>query len=491
MTDLLTTVLASASLHRSRPALRGGDGELTYSRLREGILSCGGALSELGCAGRTVGVLLPNVRAFPLAYFGLLAAGARPLLLNPLNSGREQAEAVEDAGAETVLTTRALERLLPAGVRRVFVDGLPDAMEVADASGRRSVRPGTGGAAAPLDLESDAALIFTAAQRGRARGARLTHRNLVANLRSTIEAMRLTEHDRVLAALPLVHSFGLTVTLNAPLAAGAAIRPVERFSPGRLLETFESDRSTVVVAVPSMILGILAAAAKEGVPAHALRVAICGGAPLDPAVQERWEAAFGIPLRQGYGLTEAGPVCLFNRVDLPNRPGTLGVPFPHVEVTVRDESGAELGVGEVGEICIRGENVFPGYLGEDERDPRTFHGEWLRSGDLGTREQDGTFRFRGFLKPMFTRNGFNVYPREVERALSADPRIAEVTVASVPEPGRENDLIVLIRPAPGARLDEDAVRTLCRERLATYKQPARVVLLDEDTPTAYTAGDPR
>ena len=288
--------------------------------------------------------------------------------------------------------------------------------------------------------------------------------------------MQLTPADRVLGLLPFIHAFGLTVTLNAPLACGATVVPVERFHPVRVLDTLEDSGATVLSGVPAMYLGLIAAAEKRGPPKHALRIAICGGAPLGAEVSRRWEETFGIPLREGYGLTEASPVCLFNRVDRPNRPGTLGYPFPGVEVTLRDGRGAAVPQGETGEICVRGANVFPGYVGEDGRDPRQFWDGALRTGDLGSQDGDGAIRFRGVSKRMFTRSGFNIYPREIERVLEEDPRVAEACVSAVPDVAKENEIALTVVPAPGAELTEDDVKQICRECLASYKQPGRIMI---------------
>ncbi len=190
----------------------------------------------------------------------------------------------------------------------------------------------------------------------------------------------------------------------------------------------------------------------------------------------RWEEVFGLPLREGYGITEAAPVCLFNRVDRPNRPGTIGLPFPGVEVSIRDEAGDPVPQGEVGELCVAGANVFGGYIGENGRSPRDFWGDFLRTGDLASREPDGAVRFRGFRKIMFTRSGFNIYPRELARVLEEDPRIARVEVRSVPDFTKANEVALVVHPSPGVTLTEDEIRQLCRERLAAYKQPGTITI---------------
>src|SRR5690606_10630989 len=172
----------------------------------------------------------------------------------------------------------------------------------------------------------------------------------------------------------------------------------------------------------------------------------------------------------------ASPVCLFNSPDPPNRPGTLGRPVPGVEVAVLDPHGEPLPPGEVGEICVRGENVFAGYLDGSSRKHPPSRGGWLRTGDLGRQEADGFIRFVGLLKAMFTRSGFNVYPRELERVIEGDERVARATVYAQPDPVRENEIVLQVDVAPGASLTEDDVREICRSQLAAYKQLARILI---------------
>jgi long-chain acyl-CoA synthetase len=324
------------------------------------------------------------------------------------------------------------------------------------------------------EIDDEACIIFTAADQGWGRGAVLSHRNLLANLASTTAAMAITPSDTVLGILPYAHAFGLTVTLNAPLATGAAILPVERFRPQRILAELEGGPATVIAGVPAIYMGIVAAAERGPVPSHSLRLAISGGAQLPIELALRWEEIFGIPLRQGYGLTEASPVCLFNSIDRENQPGTLGYPFPGVQASIRDSDGVELPAGEVGELCIRGPNIFGGYAGEGGRLPRDFWGDWFRTGDLASRTEDDLFRFHGMLKSMYTRNGFNVYPREVERVLSSEPDIQSAEVLALPDAHKENEIVLVVRLVPGSTLEEEDIRTICRDRLASYKQPLRV-----------------
>jgi long-chain acyl-CoA synthetase len=249
---------------------------------------------------------------------------------------------------------------------------------------------------------------------------------------------------------------------------------MERFNPLKAVDLIEREAVTLVVGVPAVFAALLQAVERRGgrLQAPALRVCICGGAPLAVALQERWAEATGVELRQGYGLTEAGPVCLFNRVDLPNRRGTMGVALPGVDVAIQaPDSGAPLAAGVEGEICVRGPNVGPGYVGGGA-DGLARRGEWLRTGDLGVQDADGAITFRGVLKPMFTRNGFNIYPRELEQAVLELPGVRAVQVRAIPEPAREHDIALDV----DGDVTADAVRQWCAQRLSAYKQPSEVTI---------------
>ena len=264
--------------------------------------------------------------------------------------------------------------------------------------------------------------------------------------------------------LPFSHLFGLVVSGLAPLLAGGRVTTMERFNP---LRAARDHRECGHHAARRRAGGVRGACCRRSSGAAAsaptsLRVCICGGAPLPLAIQERWAEATGVELRQGYGLTEAGPVCLFNDVHRPNRRGTMGVPLPGVQVD--DPRGATPGRpsrwSPRARSACAGHNVSPGYLGVDSAatgEPWAGglgrHGAWLRTGDLGVQHADGTITFRGLCKPMFTRNGFNIYPRELERVVGAMPGVRAVTVRAVPEPVREHDIALDVTPvSPAATL---------------------------------------
>lgn len=422
--------------------------------------------------------MLPTSPQFLVALAASEGRGA--VLVNPLASPPEIAHQLSDADVGAVFTVQALAGSLPDGMPHVLLDDAPRSARLIRDGQSREIDLGShvglelAGEPGVTGSDEEAAIVYTSAMAGSPLGAILTHRNLLANARSTVQAAQMTDGDNMLALLPFSHLFGLTVGALAPLLAGGRVTTMPRFSAGRALELLQDGDITQVVGVPAIYAALVALLERRGerVALPGVRVAICGGAPLDPALQDRWAELTGVELRQGYGLSEAAPVCLFNRLPHPNHRGTLGVPFPGVEVSIRSaDTGDELPDGTEGEICVRGENVSPGYVSDGERGLGRW-GDWLRTGDLGVRHGDGSFVFRGTLKPMFTRNGFNIYPRELERAIEEMPGVRSARVSPIPESMRENDIAVEVE----GDVTEESVREWASRRLGAYKQPAEVVV---------------
>lgn len=444
-------------------------------------------------SGKRSAILLPASPAFITALAASEGRGA--VLINPLAAPAEITFQCRDANVGAVFTVAAMAAKLPPDLVVVLLDDAPRKARVAAAGVTRDVDLGSHfglsleGERGVAGRDEEAAIVYTSAMRGTPLGAVLTHANLLANAHSTVEATRNVADDHVLALLPFAHLFGLTVTASAPLLAGGRVTTMERFNPLKAAELLASG-ITEVVGVPAVFMALLSAVERRGgsLRGSALRLCICGGAPLSRALQDRWADVTGVELRQGYGLTEGGPVCLFNRVDRPNARGTLGVPLPGVEVAIlpptaytasggAGSSAHALDVtplpdGERGEICVRGSNVSPGYLHDGNAGlPR--RGDWLCTGDAGHRNDDGTVTFLGVLKPMFTRNGFNIYPREIEHVVCGLPGVQRAEVAAIPEPSREND--ILLRVA-GNVMKQDVERW-CGQRLSAYKQPSVIELV--------------
>lgn len=447
-------------------------------------------------AGKRSGILLPSSPGFLTALAASDGRGA--VLINPVAAPSEIEYQLHAAKVGAVFTLAALQDRIPEEFPRVLLDEAPTRARLVIPEGE--TKDIDLGSHFGLSLEGDAdapgrdeecAVVYTSAMLGVALGAVLTHRNLLANARQAIEAAANTAEDHVLAVLPFSHLFGLTVSLVAPLMAGARVTTMPRFNPVAAVDAIATQGITEVVGVPAIFAGMLTAIERRGgrLDAPALRLCICGGAALSAELQERWEAATGVPLRQGYGLTEASPVALFNRVSEPNVIGTLGLPFPGVKISIRDpETNTELQVGSEGEICVAGETVFRGYVSELPGAPGALPRErshgllvrdgWLHTGDRGVLRADGRVEFRGLIKPMFTRNGFNVYPEEIERVLLAIPGVRRVDVKALPHPVRENDIAVELTLAQPEIVTEAIVKEWSERHLAAYKQPSQIRLVE-------------
>ena len=442
-------------------------------------------------SGRRSAILLPASPAFVTALAASEGRGA--VLINPLASRVEAAYQIADARVGAVFTTTQLAGRLPDHVTRVVLDDVPRSARVVVDGVTREIDLGSH-SGLTLEAEVDApaspeeaAIVYTSGFEGTPLGAILTHGNLLSNARATVEAARMDRDVTALAVLPFAHLFGLVVSGVSPMLAGGRVITMARFNPARIFELLEEGGISDLVAVPSVFATIvgLAERRRATLAASGLRLCICGGAPLAVELQERWFELTGVELRQGYGLTEAGPVCLFNRIDLPNKRGTLGVPFPGVHVAIRAErSDTEVGVGETGEICVSGPNVFAGYIdgaGLRATPERPWaaglhrNGAWLRTGDRAVRNADGTASFRGVIKPMFTRNGFNIYPREIERVVGEMEGVQSVTAHPVADPIRENDIAIDVR----GTVDAADVKRWCDERLSVYKRPTSIVITSD------------
>ena len=438
-------------------------------------------------SGRRSAILLPTSPQYLTALAASDGRGA--VLINPLAAPAEIAFQCTDANVGAIFTSRAFAERLPAGLAAVLLDDAPTRATVT-ADGRTvDVDLGSHHGLSlegELDVEGrdeEFAIVYTSAMRGTPLGAVLTHRNMLANARSTIEALDITSSEHVLAALPYAHLFGLTVTATAPLMLGGRVTTMERFQPLKALELMMNG-VTLMVGVPAVYHAMLLTIQRRGVDLRdgSLRLSICGGAPLSIELQDRWAETTGHELRQGYGLTEAVPVCLVNSVGRPNVRGTMGTALPRVDVGIFPPAHYDNGVasepevaplpdGVEGELCVRGENVFRGYLHDTPGLPR--RGAWLCTGDKALREPDGSVRFLGLYKPMFTRNGFNVYPREVERVVGDMPGVTRVEVGSRPDAVKENDVLLRVFGS----VTGDDVKRWCEEHLSAYKQPSVIEII--------------
>jgi long-chain acyl-CoA synthetase len=476
--NLASILTESARRLPDGPAVRLDGAELTYAELDERSARLATLLGEKGVEpGDRVGVMLPNVLEFPVAYYGVLRMGGVVVPMNVLLKRREISFFLRDSGARLLLAwhgfaAEAREGATEAGAELIEVE--PAAF--AEALAARQPTPGL----VEADEDDTAVILYTSGTTGKPKGAELTHRNLHRNADvSSRTTSEIAAGDVVLGSLPLFHSFGQTVSMNASLMVGACLTLLPKFDPGAALETMQRDRVTHFYGVPTMYGALLHHPGREDFDTSALRICITGGASMPVEVLRGFEQAFGCKVMEGYGLSETSPVACSNHPDRERKPGSIGTPLEGVEVRLVDEDDKPVPRGEVGEIVIRGHNVMKGYWQRPEATAEAMRGGWFHSGDMGRMDEDGYLYIVDRKKDLIIRGGYNVYPREVEEVLYEHPKIREAAVLGVPhdEWGEEIGAAVVLHD--GEQLGEREVSEYVKERIAAYKYPRLVWFLDE------------
>jgi long-chain acyl-CoA synthetase len=488
MSLTIASILAeSAERHAERTAVVLGDLRMTYAQLWAHSKQYAAVLREKGVGpGDKVALLLPNTPHFPLAYFGTLALGAVAVPVHALLKAEEIQYVLQDSGAQVLICAAPL---LGEGAKGAEMAGVPvlavmdggDAtLERIDAAAQKATPID---ALVPREADDTAVILYTSGTTGTPKGAEITHLNVMMNvLSSATYSFDITPDDVVLGCLPLFHTFGQTCCMNTAFFVGASIVLLPRFDGAQALELLVKEKCTIFMGVPTMYIGLLGAA-KGSELRPSLKTALSGGAALPVPVLEQFTEVFGTEVLEGYGLTETSPVATFNQVGFPPKPGTVGKQIWGVEVEVAraevDERIELLPVGELGEIVIRGHNVFKGYLNKPEATAAAIVDGWFRSGDLGTKDADGYVSIVDRKKDMVLRGGYNVYPREVEEVLLRHPAVGQVAVFGLPDPeyGEEVCAAVVLDPA-GGELSEAELSGWAKERLAAFKYPRRVFFTD-------------
>jgi long-chain acyl-CoA synthetase len=319
----------------------------------------------------------------------------------------------------------------------------------------------------------DTAVIFyTSGTTGRPKGAELTHANIGTNVATSAETLFDSgPGDVIFGGLPLFHCFGQTCAMNTAVHSAATLVLLPRFDPEEALRIIERDRVTIFLGVPTMYVSLLGVRDPDRFDTSGLRLAISGGASLPVEVLHGIERTYRLRLLEGYGLSETSPVATFNHPDRPSKAGSVGTAIRGVEVQIVDSDDREVPTGTIGEIVIRGENIMKGYLNQPEATAEAMRNGWFHSGDLGRMDEDGFVFIVDRVKDMIVRNGYNVYPREVEELLYTHPAVAEAAVLGVPHPEHGEEIAALITLKDGAEATAEELRDWARERIAAYKYP--------------------
>ncbi|MGH3424376.1 MAG: long-chain-fatty-acid--CoA ligase [Nocardioidaceae bacterium] len=505
MLNLSVMLEDSARNHPDRDAVVLGQTRLTYAQVDGAANQVANLLVSRGVGpGDKVALSCPNVPYFPIVYYGILKAGGVVVPLNVLLRGREVAYHLDDSDAKAYFCFEGTADL-PMG--RAGWEGFAKTetctdffVITADPAAASPIEGAeTFGAAlagqspvfesVPTEATDTAVILYTSGTTGQPKGAELTHSNMVLNAtgQPRLFGYHPDGHDTYLCALPLFHSFGQTVILNAGFGLGGTLVMLPRFEPQAALSLMQTEKVSFFAGVPTMYWGLLGALADlpDGMHvdvealAHNLRVAVSGGSSLPVEIIHDFRTRFGVQIKEGYGLSETSPVATFLPSGHDPRPGSIGTAIWGVECRLVDSEWNETPGGEVGEIAIRGHNIMKGYYKRPEATAAVMNDGWFRTGDLATKDEDGFYFIVDRAKDMIIRGGFNVYPREVEEVLMSHPAVSLVAVIGVPHESHGEEVKAYVIKNAGDSTTEDELLAWGKEQMASYKYPRIIEFADE------------
>ncbi|WP_406045830.1 long-chain fatty acid--CoA ligase [Micromonospora sp. NBC_00898] len=497
MLNLALMLEGSAERLPSRVAVVLGNTRLSYAELNDAASQVANLLVESGVRpGDRVALSCPNLPYFPIVYYGILKAGAVVVPLNVLLKADEIAYHLRDSGAKAYFCFEGTADL-PLGAegwqgysRATGCDNFflitadpqaPNPIEGATALGSALAGKAPRFETVATQATDTAVILYTSGTTGQPKGAELSHANMVMNALTCWRLFGTVDHDVHLVTLPLFHSFGQTVQMNAGLGGGATLVLLPRFDAGTALALMERERVTFFAGVPTMYWGLLNVDRAKVTPAVAanLRMAVSGGAALPVEILEQVEKVYGVRIREGYGLSETSPVASFNHPGRESKPGSIGQPIWGVQMRLVDADWNEVPEGEQGEIAIRGHNIMKGYHGRPDATTEVLRDGWFRTGDIARRDEDGYYFIVDRAKDMIVRGGFNVYPREIEELILTHPDVSLVAVVGVPHESHGEEVKAFVIRKPGSPLTEGELVNWCRDRMASYKYPRLVEFRDE------------
>ena len=506
MLNIATNLERNAELLPEKIAVYFGDKTFTYAQLNGAANQVANGLKALGIGkGDKVVLSCPNLPYFPIIYFGVLKAGAVVVPINVLLKGSEIAYLLKDSDAKAFFCFEGSPEL-PMGAEghagfkeattcanffMITADPTkPAAIEGVKTLGMLMKGQPPTGSTALTETNDTAVILYTSGTTGKPKGAELTHSNVAMNIMASHAIMRQAADDVHLIVLPLFHSFGQTVQMNAALMAGASIVLLPRFDPDAVFKAMQAHKVTIFAGVPTMYITLLnlpGAAERHDLKAIAsvLRLGVSGGAAMPVEVMSRFEEKFGIAILEGYGLSETSPVATFSFLDFDRIPGSVGKALWGTEVRIVDQAGAPVPPGTEGEIVMRGHNIMKGYYNRPEATAEAIRDGWFHSGDIGKMDEKGNFFIVDRLKDMIIRGGFNVYPRELEEVLMTHEAVAQAAVVGVPHATHGEEVKAVLVLKPGKTATTESIVGWCKERMASYKYP-RVVEIVEALPMTAT-----
>ncbi|MHB8758418.1 MAG: long-chain-fatty-acid--CoA ligase [Bacillota bacterium] len=502
-------VYDSAAKRPSGDAIIFFNRKFSYSWLKNQIDRFATALAARGVKkGDRVALMLPNCPQIVIGYYGALRLGAVVVLTNPMYVEREIEHQMNDSGAETIV---ALDHFWPrlakvkdkTPLKNIIITGMADYMPfplsaLYPVKAKRDklvvgVQPGSGaiafkqilsttGATPPAvthDLANDVAVLqYTGGTTGPSKGAMLTHKNLVSNVKQCSAWFHKSRYGEevMLGALPLFHSYGMTSVMNQATFLGSSMVLLPRFVVKDVLDNIQKHKATIFCGAPTMYVACNNYPEIKKYNLKSIESCVSGSAALMAETQNKFQGITGGRLVEGYGLSETSPVTHTNPIWGKSKIGSIGLPIPDTDSRIVDlETGEkELAPGEIGELCIRGPQVMKGYWNKPEETAKTLKDGWLHTGDIAKMDEEGYFYIVDRKKDMIIAGGFNIYPRDVEEVLFEYPKVLEAAVAGIPDPYRGETVKAYVVLKPGETATEEEIIAFCRERMAAFKAPRMV-----------------
>jgi long-chain acyl-CoA synthetase len=511
-----TLNLASVISHHARQtpgheAIVLDDMRLTYAQLDALSNRVAGALVEMGIGhDDKVALVCPNLPYFPVVYYGIMKAGAVVVPLNVLFKPREFIYHLSDSDAKAVFVFEGTDELPIAQTVKEAFDQVPTCEQmiilpkVVDGAspfdGHKTLSQITAGTSDRFEIyptrpDDTCSILYTSGTTGQPKGAELTHSNIYMNAAAAYDmhlpAIDFTKVGQLtcLITLPLFHTTGQTVQMNASMYGGLRVVLLPRFDPAATLEAMEKEKANFWVGVPTMYWAILKYIKETGFDpapiAESLLVPTSGGAPMPVELIERFKKTFGLGMCEGYGLTETSPLACFNHLERAAKPGTVGQPLMGTEIKCFDDDDREVPPGVRGEIVIRGHNIMKGYYKRPEATAEAFRNGWFHTGDIGVFDEEGYLAIVDRKKDMILRGGYNVYPRELEEVIITHPAVSLCAVIGVPDERLGEEVKAFVVLNQGVLLSETDLINWCKEQFAANKYP-RYIEFRESLPVGGT-----
>ncbi|BBO93151.1 long-chain-fatty-acid--CoA ligase [Desulfosarcina ovata] len=453
---------------------------ISYGELNSQATRLASTMTKQGVGkGDRVALYLPNVPEFIICYIATLKIGAVAVSVNPMLKSGELKYILNDSGSILLCT---VDELLP----NVKKDDYPDLKHVlvceGDAQGNPTINEwiqdgSESMASSDPDRDEVAVILYTSGTTGFPKGAMLTHGNVVSNSFSAAHHAGFTADDRMALFLPIFHVFGQNFIMNGTFNTCSTLVLFRRFVPDAVLQSIAKNRVTMFFAVPTIFINLLNMDLSD-YDISSIRYDFSAAATLPQEIFLRWKERFGRQIHEGYGLTESSPFACYNH-NYHHKFGSIGTPVENVEIKIKDEFDDDVPPGQWGEICIKGPGVMKGYWNRPDESERTLRNGWLHSGDIGKKDEDGYVFIVDRVKDMINAAGFKIWPAEVEQYLYRHPAIKELAVYGIPHPEKGEAVCASIVLKDDKKATPEEIIAYCRENMAAYKVPSRVLIIDE------------